>query len=233
MSHREIKHLLEINEVILPSSETVVATAPLPMYYKRKLFYQLHKREDGTYYWQLTPIGEYYHSLNMLKRVDKHSKSVEECLHNASVEEVEYVTQLLAGRSLHDFSIYKVFYQGRMRSSDSYDFSNLCPIYDLVDNEYNLHDWIDEINKSNVCNSLGDYQVYVVDDYNQVQLNYFHTYDKSKLFDKLAFNQDSCPAFTNFDRLDSFILSIKKPTKDNQQKLFEYKEHLTKLFKHG
>lgn len=234
MSDREIHQLLDENKVLLPSSTEVVVTAPIPMYYKRKLFYKLCKRDDGTYFWQLTDYGIQYQTKNMLKRVDDICDSYTELEINSTPEEKLHLRKLLGDRCIEDYAIYKVFYQGRMRSDYQVNFFNghIHTSSDLSDEDFNLHDWIKKIEHSCIVNHLDDWQVYTIDDYDCIQLSLNNLTDRHHLYEKLSISEDSSPSFANFDKLDSFILSLKKHKNDNKQKLFDYKEHLTKIFKH-
>lgn len=231
MTSREIDSLLNDDEVQLPSTDKdVIKTAPIPAYYKRKIFYRLKQREDKTYYWELTDIGRHYQTKRMLKRVDKVVDNCKNAIMNATPQELEHIDYNLNGRTLQDYAVYKVFYQGRLRPQETYDFANLCPIYDLTDDEYNLHDWIEKIEHASQVNSLCDFQCYLITD-DKVNLNYFFQYDKKQLLDRLAINQGTCSAFANFDDLDTLFNDLKRPNQLNKQSLADYKEYLTKLLK--
>ena len=164
MDDRKIANLLDMKCVIVdPQSREIIRTAPLSMYYKRKLLYVCRKRQDGTYYWELSDNGLRIKIEAMLRRVDKYAEELTDSLTNMNESQRLILQSYLGSRTINDYALYAIFYKGRLRHSDTYDTT---PISDntLSDLEYNLYDWIDIIKKSSQPSKFTIHDYYPVVD---------------------------------------------------------------------
>lgn len=141
---------------LMPSQKHVVTTLPMPMYYIRHLFYQNVRRSDGTYYWQLNERGKRFAINKMLYSVQRINDKYLQQYINLKHDDKKQVDELLKERTLRDFVIYKVFYQGRLRYSSSLSYRRNLQTSRLNDTEYNIYDWLQivkqtyDVNKQDV-----------------------------------------------------------------------------------
>ena len=244
MDDREITALFDGNALI-EDSKKVIRTFPLPLYYKRKLFYELKKRDDKTYYWELHDNGIHYKNQLMLKTIDVQKKNIQDLLLNVNVELQNRFYELLAGRTIEDYLIYTNFYSGRIRQHKELSLDNPVSHAELTDEEYNLYDWLKCINSSFKVNSKHYSVTYIVDDdkvnvtndkaffsnFQYLAQNDEHIFDKAKFFEMVTFNENSCPEFKNFDKITELIDYSQHSKKENKQLLFDYKEDLKERLK--
>ena len=118
---------------------------------------------------------------------------------------------------------------------------NYCKPF-LSDTEYNLYDWLNNIIASSFARSADDYTILHRDvdrgiisiglDYGDLFCNNKHsiTYDYNSFIKNSVFNENSCPAFRNFDKLDVLFKSIVEPDNHKKQLTFDFIEELTKKF---
>ena len=245
MNDREIDCLYR-GQVIMEDSKQVVKTYPLPLYYKRKLFYQNKKREDKTRYWELTDNGEYYHRELLLKSIDEDVKRLNDDIYNLPKDTQEDVYKLLNGRSLSDYCLYKRCYEGRSRNIESYDYDvkNPFPNLELTDRECNLYDWLNLCYNAMRCNSTNLHNCYIVDDnfvntsYKNVYTNFLHfheneecLFDKKSFFKNISINENSSTEFKDFDKLTSLLDAKQKTKREIKQKTFDHVEQLKERIK--
>ena len=118
----------------------------LPLYYKRKLFYNCLKREDNTIYWQLNNVGIDYQKRFLLSSIDMLSANYRLLISFATDTEYNLIKKLLNDRTIEDFVTYKLFYQNRCRDIyDNFGYQKLMQRYYLNDKESNLYDWLNTI----------------------------------------------------------------------------------------
>lgn len=249
MDNRSIESLLLNDEILVDDSDDVKITIPVPMYYKRKLFYTCRRRDDGSYYWELTDIGRHFKAQSMLKSVDKAVVKLQDKIFNLSRNNQDcqhYIDMLLNGRTLTDYVVYLKFYKGRMRHISSYSLDSCIPCYGLTDIESNLYDWLNLLLDSSYVNSSSSFDVYDVDRdkslvvvvgdstmydlFNLPNANIFN-YDKKQFFKQNSFSEDSCPDFRYFDRLTEYLRLLESPLNSNKQLLFDFQENLKSKFK--
>lgn len=245
MNDREIECLYK-GQVIMEDSQKVVKTYPLPLYYKRKLFYENKTREDKTRYWEITDLGELYHKEQLFKSIDEDVKRLYDEIYNLSEDIHQDINILLDGRTLRDYCLYKRCYEGRSRDIESYGYNVQNPVSDsdLTDREYNLYDWLNLTYNAMRCNSTNLHNCYILDDnfvntaYKDIYTNhiYYHdedlcTFDKTKLFRQLSIDENSSYDFRNFDKLTSLLDAKQKTKRENKQKTFDYLEELKERFK--
>ena len=129
-------------------SKHIVSHIPMPMYFQRKLYYNLTHDEDGNKSWKLNDKGiEYKLSRldDMIRRTgDKFAQWYSNLDNNIMVGDYysadyvgkvmdsdlvqflnksskDYVTNLLHGRSWNDFAEYILVYKGRFKSPEQLD----------------------------------------------------------------------------------------------------------------
>lgn len=106
---------------------------PLPLYYMRKLFYDLHKtpyKSQNTgkplYQWRLTKFGKLFKSIQIEKRINRYANQYADLAENALTYSVEgkdifdNIKNLLGSRSWTDYSIYRNVYKGHFNDGKSY-----------------------------------------------------------------------------------------------------------------
>lgn len=238
MTDRQLEQLYN-GKVIMQDSKQVIKTYPIPTYYKRNLFYQLKKRDDKTYYWELTPYGAKFKQDIIIKSFDAVKVRYEDLLYNMPKEHVNHINKLLGNRTISDYVLYQLFYKGRSRAE-------LNSQYCMTDEEYNLYDYLKLQRDSTRVNSIDKKDIYSVDlDTQQINTNEpvvglfdtYQNYSKKGLYDTkqyyrmVTFNENSCPEFRHFDLIETIINKHLKTKNDNVQKTFEHIEQLKEKFK--
>lgn len=216
----------------------------LPLYFKRKLFYNCFKREDNTLYWQLNDVGVDYQKNYLLNCVDKLATNYKLLLSLATDIEYNLIKKLLNDRTIDDFVVYKLFYQNRCRDIyDHFGYQTLMQNNYHNDKESNLYDWLNTIISSSFVNSSDDYSIVDCDDDSHniiLSLSYGDLFsknietiniDKQTFIKNFRFNENSCTAFKHFDKLDSLFKYLQKPSNESKQKTFDFIEQLTQKFK--
>lgn len=112
----------------IPDSKQVVIRVPLTVFFKRRLYYCVHKSDDGTRSWRLTELGLKRLWTSLSSRFVKMCQQLHSCL-AADASLSSQVAKLLGSRSLEDFVFYKVCYQGRIKDfSRAAEFNKLSPV---------------------------------------------------------------------------------------------------------
>lgn len=225
--------------VIIEDDKSVVAKLPLPLYYRRKLFYKCIKNND-KYLWIPTNEGVDYLRNRLISNVNYVANSYYNIYLNLSQDEQSQVDSLLNGRTLFDFSTYLLLYRGRLRSN--VDYSSLSQSSELNDIEYNTYDWLNTLYNNPYDDSLSRVVIRDDDDKNFIQIPVSYgdlfshiTYknnDYGTLISNCTFTEHSCSYFSNFDKLFALFSSLEHPTNINKQKTFDFIEQLTKKFNH-
>lgn len=229
----------------MEDSEEVKLCLKLPLYYKRKMFYKCLRDSDNKVYWQLNKLGydcSYDYFVSCINRVTNHIKDV---LFNCNDEYfLRTFNNLLDGRDIEDFVIYKLFYKGRLRPLlGSCSFSKMSQKYGLSDEEYNLYDWLHRCLSSSFVRS-SDYGYNVTRDVEQRTIVFGSSYGSlfgdveminvryDAFLKSFLFNEDSCYEFRYFDRLDFLYESYVYEDFKLKEGTFEYIEDLKQKFKH-
>ena len=231
---------------ILPDKQKVIKTLPLPTYYIRKLYYECVTGTTGKKVWQLTENGISHYAQLRLQNIKNNEIKLQDLLHNATPQLRADCDKLLDGRSLADYSIYKLFYQGRMRDKTSIDLSK-NPRYGLSHNEDISNEvWHNRLDECTQSNTTDQRDTYVVDEDNKkvymrnpccsvisyhYSINRIKTLDKAVFVKLYTFNEDSCYEFRNFDRLTKLFDFITKETKRLRQVTYDEKKRLEETFK--
>lgn len=222
---------------ILPDQQKVIKTLPLPTYYIRKLYYECVTGTTGKKVWQLTENGISHYAKLRIQNIVNNEIKLQDLLHNATPEQRANCDKLLNGRTLADYSIYKLFYEGRMRDHYAIDLRKIAR-YGLVDNEDISNEvWHKRLDECTQANMFDEHEAYYVsDDNKKVEMRnpYFrvisHDYainrirklDKDVFVKMYTFNENSCPEFRNFDKLTKLFDFITKEDKILRQKTYEF-----------
>lgn len=244
LTEREIE-ALKNDECLLPDSEKVVKTLPLPMYYIRKLYYECVTGTTGNKVWQLTEKGIEHIAQKRFNQLLKHETDIKDLLHNATEEQRAYFYSILGNRTICDYCIYKVFYQGRMRDYTAIDIRKSVQ-YGLTDNELiDNQTWHNRLNECAYSNTIEQRYTYTVNDDDNVNMrnpncviishdysiNRIKTYPKAVFVKQYTFNENSCYEFRKFDLLTNFLCKLTKESKDNRQKTYEFKKQFEERMK--
>lgn len=135
--YNDIHEVLKSGMISIYDSHSIVRHIPLPMYYQRRLFYDMVKDFRGVRSWQLNDLGRTWllnrklDSVQLLARsfsdwfqnLRQYLPQPSELLSSADIEN-EYhslnarVCELLDGRSWFDFACYVGIYKGRIKNID-------------------------------------------------------------------------------------------------------------------
>ena len=237
----ERKFIFENGACRMVDSDFVKIVIRLPLYYERKLFYKCIKKADSLH-WQPTYDGILYKQHSFTRNIRKLTEYYQNIIINAQPNEQQLINKYLGTRTLEDFSIYKLFYQGRLREvrSNNFDYLMSNVLRPLTDDEYNLYDWLHHICSSFYAHNLTDATETLVVDHDARTMSTFSTslfndtifipYNKQNL-KKFTFNENTSPSFAHFDKLDNLFLSIVSPYNKQKQTTFDFFEELTKKFK--
>lgn len=119
----DFKDIFETGMLSMPDKKFINKHIPLPIYFKRKLFYQLEKREDGSLHWKLNSDGidfKLYRLDDSIKYLaDKYQaiydNAKQYCPSELPKDNIQQIIdKYLDGRSFKDFVIYLRFYKGRL-----------------------------------------------------------------------------------------------------------------------
>lgn len=212
------------NACTLGDSKKVKLTIPLPLYYKRRLFYTLKKADDGTLYWTPNERGHEFIEHNSLAKIGILVNRISNTYINMDPVSRSYVNLLLNGRSFEDFAIYKLFYKDRFRAFGVHS-------HKLLDDECNLLAWLQTIKESLFTYSYTDFEYLSRDTFlNTLTLNdYEINYDN--YIKQNTFTETSHKLFYHFDKLDSFLNNFTCSSNIDNEIYFEYIEEREKFIK--
>lgn len=244
MDNDEYNYLFNNGACRIIDKDKVTLTLRLPLYYKRKLFYKCLKDAENRYFWQPTAKGVAYLENSLLHSVTNITNRYKTLYANLDQLDKIQVDNYLKDRTLEDFVIYKLFYKGRARTAESFNISKFYQTTDLNDTEYNLYDWMHNIISSQYVRTSSHFDYFERDrDKNIISLPVaygnlfddkpFNTidYDYKAFLKQITFNENSCRAFNDFDRLNSLFDALQKPDRKLKQQTFDFLEELNKKFK--
>lgn len=240
----ELRFIYENGACRIIDDKKVKVTIPLPLYYKRKLYYTCVK-VDGKYKWIPTPKGLYYIENRYLKNIAKTTDSLFDTINNMPQAIQDVITRLLNNRSIQDLAIYNLYYKNY--SCNMIEFTEFFhKKIDLEDNEYNLYDWLMRIIDNKRIVHINEH-TYLIRDKERKTINITNhdtlfsltskSYDYDTFRKQITFNEHSSPLFHNFDRINALIDDYNLLLGKSKQRLFEQEELLKKrykyLFKYG
>lgn len=109
-----VNDLIRTGCFLLPDYDKVVRSCAIPLYYRRKIFYDLVYDFRGMPVWQLNSKGLEFQKVHMNKRVDDLALKLNSYYLNCSPVVRSSVDELMNDRSFRDLSIYLLFYKGRL-----------------------------------------------------------------------------------------------------------------------
>lgn len=209
----------------VPDSKKIVKSIPLPMYYARKLFYDLVRDpKDNGLMWILNDDGKQWKKqrtyANCVKVADRFTSWYNSL--NTYVEDPEQtkkkIDSLLKGRTFMDFATYLVFYRGRLMDCNE----DAIPSPDEALDRF--------VNASPLD---GDGKLKRVDDGFIAVANdgsvYSVEYEALERYS--VFCEDTDFRFRDFDRLYNYWFATMKEYNKKKQAAFDEKEALAKRLK--
>lgn len=236
-------YALKEDTCLIPDQSKVTKSLPLPMYYIRKLYYNCIKVDD-KYVWRLNENGINHKIDSYFPKLRKLNNYYEDLFANCTPQQKSYIVDLLNGRSLLDYSIYLLFYRGKLRDYRSVNyFTSYCDM-DLNSDEH-LDTWLLKFIKNNKDIHLPTTEIMSVDDDNNVHISHYYGDTITELdpvtpysivakrdFCKLyTFNEKSSPKFKDFDLLTQCFDKIIQYNNRFQQSDYEYKRDLNERIK--
>lgn len=227
---------LKTDTCLLPDKEKIVKELPLPMYYMRKLYYQVLKSTTGNKVWQLTDKGIAHKNEKQLLNLTNREQRLNDLLTNVTQEQKSHFYSLLGNRTILDYCIYMEFYQGRLRCLSSKQFRTGSQPYYLNESEYlDTPEFRQNIADSYKSNTMYFKDVFEVDDKDNINMRnkyvsiISHDYNvnrvkqltKKQFVRNYCFSENSIPQFKNFDLLTSYINHLKKDDRKNKQLLYD------------
>lgn len=117
MDFNDMDEIMNTGHVNMPSSNKLQPTIsiPMPVYFQRKLFYQLIKDFDDNIKWVITELGQTY-KYNHFQVVKKSFKQKFEDLYKFTMTDAERQMHdlYLSNRQIDDFIDYMLLYRGRL-----------------------------------------------------------------------------------------------------------------------
>ena len=216
LSHDTMNDIINNGVCRMEDKKQVVLTIPLPMYYKRKLFYNLKQDEDGTYYWQPNALGMEF----LTNSIDRNIKNLAKRHHNNIINfdesTQEYINMLLGDRSLIDLAKYQLMYRSRYYCSNDNQLENIL----------NGH-YVREMNFTDIYfRDIESDTINVYSGNNRQDTNYTN-FIKNNIY-----NENTLADFKDFDKLIAVIENALISSREQKQKTFDFKEKLSKKFKH-
>lgn len=246
LSADEKNFILNNGACRIVDGKKVTLTIPLPLYYKRKLFFKAvnykHNGEKKTK-WIPTPAGCEYIENQYIKNINKQTKQLKDAIINLPNIEQYRIKQLLAGRELFHLAIYNLFYKGYSRDFNEFvEQQFLYKKIDLNDKENDLYTWIERIirNKQVVYTDSYDYlpiehktnSIQIQNHISIIQHNSTDIYEYNKILPKIIFTQDSTPHFKNFDEINHILRTYMLEDSRKKQTFFEHTENMIKRYKY-
>ena len=219
---------------VMFDSDKIVNVLPLPMYYKRKLYYVQKKRADGSLYWEKTQKGIDHDVAMISKRIKNETDRLYKDYTTFPSYCKEFIKDMLGSRTLEDLAVYLLYYRGRLRDIEHLpdEFINFRSYaYSLTDNEFDLLSWINFINQSSFYNSMNRNDVIEIDDISKEVLYNKKYYHYDTLIKTHCINEDTCPDFHDFDKIISIFHACKSYQGALIQSSFDYIEELKEKYK--
>lgn len=180
----------------------------IPMYYTRKLFYDLQKKEDGSIHWHLNDFGINYKVNRLDEKIAMVAKHYETVYNNIDAYNINnalvdvdylkyYLNYFLKNRTFSDFAKYLLVYRNKLYH----------PIYRKLGLE--LPDYKEF------------YRLGLVEGkrFNKTTLDNpkYSSYYK-KIYKDWMITQDYCSDFEDFDELYKLFKFIERPTEEGLDK---------------
>lgn len=253
LKYNDYTTILQHGYITCPDNISTLQRLPLPMYMRRKLFYDVVRDFRGERVWQLNELGVAF----KMARVDKQLTALSsrfvtwfqdlgQYVAPKYVDNVRsFVNELLDGRSFDDFSLYIAFYRGRLKD----DYQSLIPptldtwlvhLYNppytsdyLV--KYSTPSDVHHFGQPFLCTHyIGSPKYGCSNDLSQISASMhcnFGLMSLHKWIDDHVVNEHSFYAFRDFDKLYELYCLTLINNNRCKQSLFDYKQHITNLYK--
>ena len=220
--YNDMDEVFDTGMISMPDKNNIVKHIKLPMYYERKLFYDVIKDANGKSSWMITGEGIKYKLRHKLKSIEVMVEQFDKWRRDMSSHNLffpkdkeylydKYVNEfndLLDGRDLKEFVIYILCYKGRIRPENG---------------DYNLRSFV-----------VREYSP--VQDYFDIVYNYTHCSYKKLFGSKFVTDKDlgdknegfslSAQNFINFvdmfQMINGFRLSLKDSTYNKMTKMYRF-----------
>lgn len=258
LSHFDMGLLYDTGMVSMKDYKHIVRHIPVPVYYQRKLFYDLLKTPDG-YRWQLNENGIDYKNHRVERQIQMVSFRFSDWFNQLEDEFIKNkVSYYLGSRSWSDFATYLLFYKGTIKSdsqikrenSGVYKCDDLDTLllerfsYDEEKGYYNYNSplalrdfgvkflsngWIGDIDdKKSTAHYLNKYR------YNhsleRVILGIPWMYTNKQFLSKVV-SQYSDPLFLDFDEIFDIYTRTMYEKNVSKQKAFELTQRYKNIYK--
>lgn len=231
LTREKYAQIVNDGTVNIHDSDEVVVTLPLPMYYKRKLFYNLLRDDEGHYFWQPNTDSIDYLEKAQFRNINNVEKQYYEIYNNATHEDKAYIDSLLSGRSFLDLSKYIVLYRSRLSFKEDLQEQNLPRrISTLINSMF-----------ANTASYSDLFHRDVEEDVIYIPVEYGNLFGEHVQCNRLSYtnflktyliNEKTLPTFANFDKLIAFVASLRNKTNKLKQETFDYHEDLKTLINH-
>lgn len=260
----EYEKMKATTEMEMPDTKYIRRIIKLPMYYIRKLYYNQGKeviyvspilKEQGDKiirkYWYLNDYGKEWRKQYLKKSIDDLTDNLYDTTLNMQDDEKYILTKLLDGRTLRDYAVYKLLFQGRLKNG----FDVVCE--DSMINHIVEYDtpYIDDNylyrykpngplfkDSDIVTNKNLDFMVYQYE--NSPLFRSYSKHEKGHEIHQLGdyipicdfvkdntYNQDTYSYFNYFDTISELFGYVTKRIKSNVQPTFDKIEQLKQRYK--
>lgn len=109
--------LINDGKISIPDKDKGKRIIPLPMYMKRKIWYDFVRDEDGVRHWRLNDKGREHNRCYGYKIIENLSYRMQDWHQSLDAASSDYVDGVLDGRSWYDYASYIVLYAGRVKTN--------------------------------------------------------------------------------------------------------------------
>lgn len=211
----------------------VVRTLPIPVYFQRKLFYQLVEDFRGVLHWELTEEGNKFKRISSLRSVDTFVTKFTKWYMDLNGESRLYVDSVLNGRSITDFVHYLLFYKGRLKPANlKIEPLDEWAVKIFSPTEWSVYNYTDkkEFGHSLIAfNWFGDRKT---ESFRPVNFRKYKSVfcDCCEFEQHYVINQSSLKEFNGYDDLFSFYSLSCEPLNVKKERTSLYRDRLRLLF---
>lgn len=200
--------LIEDPYMSMPDTKKVVRRIPLPLYYRRKLFYDKCVHSNGKEYWTLNADGERFMESCTYRAIERLATTYSDKFATLCKDlgpdspMLVKIVNLLDGRTWEDFANYKVLFQDRFYDTDIEDISEYD--YTQIWKRHEEGLLLDEITED----------------------------EEKRLFTDHVIDSNTFPEFNGFDQLDGLMKFLTETRFDSvRQETFDNKELMNKRYR--
>lgn len=244
LKYNSVEDVFENGVIRVPDSISTLRFLPLPMYYRRKIFYDMVKDFRGARCWKLNQLGIAWKVdrirdgvIKLAQRFTDWFNNIPNYVNPSFVNGVyNYVDELLDGRSFMEFATYVslfkgVVHDGVLNMPPTLDtwvsalYSEPMPSFELYNysNMYDRHHFGMTFLSSHF---IGDNTMGYSDDTDYITTITLH--DFKRLY---VINENTYFQFRNFDRLFELYCMSLIQYNINRESVFNYVEHLKRIYK--